>query len=325
MPLKGVRGHEDFKELVLSRINQQDKPVITEGSQSLVSRDEIFSIKAELIDLSFTHDTEYFLQKNLLDFAEILFFDEIPPNATVNELNVDTVNKQLTIPAEFEKIELINNPSFETGDSTGWTTTKHSGWTSINWGATDWKTDGTKSCKMASYGSRSIYQAIDLTNALSLKFDWKINRGSQGTVTIALLIDGTQVWSVSRTSSGTGTAVIDVSAYSGIHTIQFKATMYDGDAVWVDNFRYTVPTGKLVLSLSQNPITDVMVLVTPDISANLGTDIFFRATDGVNTVDITQLKTLQQVSLSKLDFEIEAKAGSTVVIDNLAILWRESV
>ena len=317
MPLRNVRGHEDFKRLVLTRVNQLDKPVVAEGSPSLVSRDELMSIKAQLIDLTFLHDVEYFLDKENLNYAEIWFFDGSETFDSFNNLQIFSQEKILfagEIIGDFE-----NNWD-------GWAVTNNG---AISFGfTTSWAKRGNYSLFGAyqASGVEEISKDVDLTDYNTLKFSARMYTPLLSSpVIIDVLIDNTQVASFSSTVENAYeeiTGSIDISSYTGTHTVTFRISMEKSNSeVYLDFIRLVkTVNGVLTKQLTTSPVSDVMVILKDEDAVKLGNTVNVFVRDGANTVEITQNKQLTTVNLSSLTVEIQLQPDEE--LDNFAILWR---
>jgi len=133
----------------------------------------------------------------------------------------------------------VTNGDFETGDLTGWTADGTNGVTGIEVG-TDYAHNGTYGCKIPASGDRtwrSIKQDVDLTDVDKLEF-WYWSDGTSSNAPFMLLIDGSEKWSTYGDHDWTYVE-IDVSSYSGEHTIEFQSVsglnQGEGIGVYLDD------------------------------------------------------------------------------------------
>ncbi|NLF70850.1 MAG: hypothetical protein GX575_17605, partial [Candidatus Anammoximicrobium sp.] len=140
----------------------------------------------------------------------------------------------------------VANPSFESSLNS-WTT----GYTSPDWSiwsSSLWHTAGSSSLAFASWGDVTKYsgdnawarQTIDLTGISTIKFDASWYSSTVTGARAEVRIDSTVLW----TKSTAGTALdqaIDVSSYSGSHTLEFRlyftATVAEFRCLLFDNVR----------------------------------------------------------------------------------------
>ena len=151
------------------------------------------------------------------------------------------------IPASFA------NPSFETGDLTGWTSATN-GFMRVVVESAGWGyKDGTYYCALEStpdasvspYGQAGHYaqvsQSIDLTNVTHIRFQLRGQGTWASSFAFEVWVDGRPVYRI-ELADGTDypNQLVDVSAFTGIHTITFKCTataaFYAADhGAWIDN------------------------------------------------------------------------------------------
>ncbi|WP_456478107.1 hypothetical protein [Geoglobus ahangari] len=292
--------------------------------------DDLFSIKAQLIDLVFLHDTEYFLNKEKLDFAEVWFFDGSETFDTLNNVTVDSANKQL------HNKNVIGD--FETGWD-GWTASgsaaRISSGSTFGWASSGTYSAGVKKYIYASSDSGAITLNVDLTDVDYIYFDYNI-KADDGY--LYFKIDGTTIVTKSSINyaESTGYVFVDVTGYTGTHELRFDFSVsggWGGSSQWVrslvDNIAL-IKTSYLQHNVTQNAVNNVMVILTDTDASKLGNTIRVYVTDGVNTTEITQNKTAVAVNLSKMDVKIEFDKTNIrnanqwfESLDNFAILWRE--
>ncbi|KQC05827.1 MAG: hypothetical protein APR53_01950 [Methanoculleus sp. SDB] len=114
------------------------------------------------------------------------------------------------------KTNQVVNGGFETGDLAGWTSLNAAASTSV-------KNSGIYSAKLTAPASGSAYieQDIDLTDVSTLSF-WRKSYGFTDRY-LQVMIDGTGVAHYPDASTITRVEKIDVSGYSGVHTVRFTA------------------------------------------------------------------------------------------------------
>jgi len=124
----------------------------------------------------------------------------------------------------------FTNPSFETGDFTGWTLTN-----APTIGSSDWSLKaGSYYCYFGGGAIRAIQQNIDLTNVTMIGFVASVENlwGS-----IFVYVDSTQLIAVSPPKPGKFVTLY-VSGYSGIHTVKFEKQSANSDnVILLDNIQ----------------------------------------------------------------------------------------
>jgi len=280
-----------------------------EAFEEIIKKPDLLPIIAQLTELTFKQDVEYFLDKEDLDYAEIWFFDG-SESFDLNNLNIDTVNKQAKsyfLLSEFQS---------------SWDGWSHGG---------DVKVGSDYVYAETGY-SGYIQRNIDLTN-----YDRLIVRGSlshgqnpQGSSGIKVLINGTEV--AKKTISGSwaswsGNLIVDVSSYTGVNTVKVELWCAANIAGYSSKI-YRVMTSKypcnVIKTLSNDKVSDVMIILKDDDATKLGGDIKVFVKDDENSIEITQNKTLVNVNLNKLIVEVQLNYANPVFLNNFAILWRES-
>ena len=124
------------------------------------------------------------------------------------------------------------NPSFETGDFTNWT---NSGGT-IQSGDWDLR-DGAYFAQFEGGGTFYIEQSVDLTNITAIAFQL-FGHSPSGGATLSVKVDGTSVFTKTSITGNYPLQIVDVSAYTGAHTIRFELTStYSGNYANLDNIR----------------------------------------------------------------------------------------
>jgi len=124
------------------------------------------------------------------------------------------------------------NPSFETGDFTSWT---NSGGT-IQSGDWDLR-DGAYFVQLKGSGTFYIEQSVDLTNITAIVFQLFSHRPSGG-ATLSVKVDGTSVFTKTPITGNYPLQIVNVSTYTGAHTIRFEFTSgSSSNYVNLDNIR----------------------------------------------------------------------------------------
>jgi len=216
--------------------------------------------KLEEAKKAFSEEVEDELLGTSLNTAFIDFFEDESMIDSESTGVYDSENKIYDLTAE----HAFQNPSFETGDASGWTLTT----SNINGGfsvVTDWKTDGSYSLRCSHgfilgdpTGDADAYQVIDLTDVDQILFDFRQildkdpdSLGGFGYVQV--YIDDTKVYEWGHSIDWNSPGVryddvktdqsIDVSGYTGMHTVKFRwhvnHTGVDSPTwyFWLDNIR----------------------------------------------------------------------------------------
>jgi len=129
---------------------------------------------------------------------------------------------------------IITNPSFETGDLTGWTKTSQGNqFVEVSVGDPPMPTNGNDFALFySSYGSAvnagddcSIAQTVNLTGISSIQFDAVLGLDNEWNNEIKLdfLVDGASVWTQTTAGSYLNQS-ISTAGLTGTHTIAFRST-----------------------------------------------------------------------------------------------------
>ncbi len=278
-------------------------------------------IIAQLIELTFINDVEYFLNKENLDCAKVLFFDEVPATIS-NTWNIDTANKQAVADNTF-----YDSYAFDDATLQGWSTDNFYYWSGLldtsacgSGGVFSLTRYTARTDLFPSYLERTVTDEI---YAVSIS-GWHNDLDTSDLI-IDLYVDGVQKQQVDLNCAAGGSyaAAVDfgTTIYERIPAgstlrLDFSST---GVSTYIDQIRlYKIR--EMVLDLTPNPVKSVM----PIYNATGGT-VEVIATDGVSEYMLTN-KELLDVSLSKLQIKVKgipADLATTLYLDNLAILWEE--
>jgi|GEM_PF-6528217 hypothetical protein len=297
---------------------------------------------------SFAEEVEDELISTTLNSALIDFFEDESMIDSANSTgSYDVNNKIYDITGE----HAVQNHSFETGDTSGWTVVNNgmSGYGA----ATDWKTDGLYSFKVTTgtylYGGRTleISQDVDLTDVDTLKFDARLfadvfSSGIGGHIYMYFYIDGVELWSHGKSwnpdhpgedyDSIVNDVVIDVSGYSGVHTIKWVMSEQHTSSdepdwyFWLDNIR-VIRKKKLetVLVNAETGTTITQGEVRLNAVGNIS-KIEMSADGGTNWEEITEdsVHTFMNTG-SQLKMRIwgDNQSTSTCYLTMYSVLWRE--
>jgi len=140
----------------------------------------------------------------VVQYIKIFSNDAVPPPVADFSANVKTSR--------------ITNGGFETGGL--------SGWTAVNAAtATNQKKSGTYSAKLTAPAgtmtNASISQDVDLTDLTALGF-WRRTVGYSGAY-LQVMLDGRLIANYTETVTTTKDETLDISGYSGTHTLLFNA------------------------------------------------------------------------------------------------------
>jgi len=291
--------------------------------EEIIKKQDLLPLIAQLTELTFIHDVEYFLQKNELDFAEVLFFDEIPAIVTKNTFIHDATNKELkqdnTIKTshdmynDFALFVTDNFYKFSAEISTS-SCGSGSSWTLVR--------NGARTNTYPSFLEKTLEEDIYAVHVAGWHYDLDVND-----LIIDVLLNGTQVASKTISCAGGSYAPwVNVSCLIFIEAkkndvlrLNFNSV---GNSTLIDSVTF-YNKAILELDLTPNQVSAVM----PIASWNEIGGLEIVATDGTNEYTLTNkqliefatlLNGLKVVVKSKLDDLYEI-----LILDNLAVLWRE--